>query len=210
MIMKNIIVFMLILSAFRLHAEMPTLEQVKEAFSSKTINCDKEIAMRSIYQDLHAAMYSQAEFPQRAEYIEIIMQGFESLRDPMILNDDENVREKRNARAMGDRTELFLMAFVPLHELAESPELQLRIAKKLGEIKPIINLPKDTRINTRCFIFVVKSFRRMMLMVACGPKQKLLKRCIGEKRFLEFRKSFIELGGLDEEEIKILDKALGQ
>lgn len=208
--MKKVIMFMLILSALLLRADMPTLDEVKEAFSSKTINCDKEIAMRSIYQDLHAAMYSQAEFPQRAEYIEIIMQGFESLREPMILNDDENVKEKKNARAMGDRIDLFLMAFVPLHELGESPELQLRIAKKLGEIKPIINLHKDTRINTRCFVFVVKEFRHKMLMVACGPKQRRLRYRMGEKEFLEFRNSFIELGGLDEKEIKILDKAIGQ
>lgn len=190
-------------------ADSLEIESVYRMFSKEVLESSSRINISGAqeYQAFFNMLKTDKNFPEREQFVEIALQGFEDFTSPLILDKDDAELLRSNMRIMSDRSEFFVNVFSAMDEISEKPEFQLRIAKKLGEIEPIIRLPEDTRVPKHSYLKGIKAFR-FMIIRACAKRQIPLKRKMGYTQYGEFKKEFVKLGKLDDAECELLDKKM--
>lgn len=201
--MKSVMLVVFALCTMRSFAELPTLEEVQEAFSPAIINESKdELSFRKFDENLRRELRLNAEFPGREKYIETIMTAFDNLQDLFKVKPGDDLHVK--GRLIDDRGHLFHMLFSSLHELCESPELQLRIANRLGSLtEQDLNVKDEKmRYRLRSYNIYIRNFRKFVIEI-CISKQVYLKSKLNQKEYEEFVKEFADAAKMTEKDLEV-------
>lgn len=194
--MKRLFVGFFVLLSLSSVASVPDMEAIRSALSVELFNSPVELHHRQIYREISNGLYCN-RMDARDECVSLVVDSILNTRYPFSLTANDDIRRKCDC--VSDRGWLFMKLIMGINELKSDRDLNLRFARRLGEIQGLQKTDGVNDYGPGGYNLAVMSFRSNVIH-AFTRHHREMKRMISPNEFDAFVQEFLAESHANERE----------